>query len=40
MHIYIHTMTTTKKVNEFEKEQGGVYGRIWREKFCNYIIIM
>lgn len=35
MYLTIHThtfVTTTMKKIPFESEQGGLYGRIWREK--------
>ena len=44
---YLHAITIKEKEDrghEFEREQRGIHGRIWREdkewrKWCNYILI-
>lgn len=32
MHIHMHVYMHMTINHEFEKEQGGLYGRIWREE--------
>lgn len=38
MYLYAYNKIF-KRSCEFEKEQGGAYGRVWREKWYNYNII-
>lgn len=40
VYTYIHIITMSeRRGHELEGKQGGVYDRVWSEKYCNYMIL-